>query len=290
MTGFHSQPATAPLIIQRTVRPIHLPLLFASLICLAQPALALPRHSPVPGGIAVFDLGPETQAAPKAYLGEQALAVVREKGHWHALLGIPLDTLPGELSIEVRRDGLRQTLSTPIQPKNYPEQRLTIRDQRKVEPNADDLARIEREQRVTQAIKQRFSAGEPETTLSAPSPGRLSSRFGLRRIFNGQPRNPHAGLDFAAATGTPISAPAAGVVANTGDYFFNGNTVFIDHGQGLITAYMHLSRIDVRAGQSIRRGEILGAVGATGRVTGPHLHWAVILNNTAIDPELLLSR
>ena len=266
------------------------PLLFASLTGLALPASALPRHSPVPGGVAVFDLGPAKQPAPTAHLGEQPLAVVRERGHWHALLGIPLDTLPGELSIEVRRDGQRESLSTPIQPKNYPEQRLTIRDQRKVEPNAEDLARIERERRITESVKQRFSAGEPDTTLSPPSPGRLSSRFGLRRIFNGQPRNPHAGLDFAAPTGTPVSAPAAGVVANTGDYFFNGNTVFIDHGQGLISAYMHLSRIDVRPGQTVHRGEIIGAVGATGRVTGPHLHWAVIMNNTAIDPELLLKR
>ena len=85
-------------------------------------------------------------------------------------------------------------------------------------------------------------------------------------------------------------SPAAGVVANTGDYFFNGNTVFIDHGQGLITAYMHLSRIDVRSGQPVKKGEILGAAGSTGRVTGPHLHWAVILNNTPVDPELFLVR
>jgi murein DD-endopeptidase MepM/ murein hydrolase activator NlpD len=116
----------------------------------------------------------------------------------------------------------------------------------------------------------------------------LSSRFGLRRVFNGQPRNPHAGLDVAVGTGAPVRAPADAVVAATGDFFFNGNTVFLDHGQGLITAYMHLSRIDVRPGQRVRRGEPLGAAGATGRVTGAHLHWAVILNGTAVDPELFL--
>ena len=118
----------------------------------------------------------------------------------------------------------------------------------------------------------------------------MSSRFGLRRIFNGQPRNPHAGLDVAASTGTPVRAPSEAVVANTGDYFFNGNTVFLDHGQGLITAYMHLSRIDVRPGQQVKRGELLGTIGATGRVTGAHRHWAVILNNTPVDPELFLTR
>ncbi|HXE39182.1 MAG TPA: M23 family metallopeptidase, partial [Azonexus sp.] len=171
-----------------------------------------------------------------------------------------------------------------------PEQRLTIKDQRKVEPNPDDLARIEREKEITEAIKRRFSAAAPATDFRLPASGPLSSRFGLRRIFNGQPRNPHARLDVAAGSGAPVKAPAAGVVANTGDYFFNGNTVFIDHGQGLVTAYMHLSRLDVRAGQPVRQGETLGAVGATGRATGPHLHWAVILNNTPVDPELFLVR
>jgi murein DD-endopeptidase MepM/ murein hydrolase activator NlpD len=176
-----------------------------------------------------------------------------------------------------------------IQAKNYPEQRLTITDKRKVEPGRDDLARIEREREITEAIKRRFSDTAPATDFMLPASGPLSSRFGLRRVFNGQPRNPHAGLDVAVGTGAPVKAPAAGVVANTGDYFFNGNTVYIDHGQGLITACMHLSRIDVRAGQAVRKGDTLGAAGATGRVTGPHLHWA-ILNNTPVDPELFLVR
>lgn len=173
--------------------------------------------------------------------------------------------------------------------KNYPEQRLTIKDKRKVEPNPDDLARIEREQKITEAVKRQFSPAAPATAFALPAKGPLSSRFGLRRIFNGLPRNPHAGLDVAVGTGAPVMAPADGLVANVGDYFFNGNTVFIDHGQGLITAYMHLSRTDVRAGQTVKKGESIGAVGATGRVTGPHLHWAVILNNTPVDPELFLS-
>ncbi len=172
--------------------------------------------------------------------------------------------------------------------KNYPEQRLTIKDKRKVDPNPDDLARIEREQKITEAIKRRFSEAPPATDFALPANGPRSSRFGLRRIFNGLPRNPHAGLDIAVGTGAPVTAPDDGIVANVGNYFFNGNTIFIDHGQGLITAYMHLSRTDVRAGQAVKRGDTLGAVGATGRVTGPHLHWAVILNNTPVDPELFL--
>ncbi len=252
-------------------------------------AVAAPRHLPVPGGVAVIDLGPARQPAPSARWNEQPLAVISDNNRWFALLGIPLDTLPGELQISVISGSTETRKSVVVGIKNYPEQRLTIKDRRKVEPNAEDLARIEREKEVTDAIKRRFSDAAPATDFALPASGPLSSRFGLRRVFNGQPRNPHAGLDVAVGTGAPVKAPAAGVVANTGDYFFNGNTVFIDHGQGLITAYMHLSRIDVRPGQPVKKGEILGAVGATGRVTGPHLHWAVILNNTPVDPEFFLA-
>jgi len=252
-------------------------------------AAALPQHAPVPGGVAVIDLGRVGAVQPSARWGEQPLAVVRDNGRWFALLGIPLDTLPGELEISVFSGSTATGKPVAIHAKNYPEQRLTIKDKRKVEPNPDDLARIEREKEITEAVKRRFSDAAPATDFMLPSSGPLSSRFGLRRIFNGQPRNPHAGLDVAVGSGAPIRAPAAGVVANTGDYFFNGNTVFVDHGQGLVTAYMHMSRIDVRVGQAVKQGEVLGAVGATGRVTGPHLHWAVILNNTPVDPELFLA-
>ena len=252
-------------------------------------AAALPKNAPVPGGVAVLDLGP-APSAPSAHWGEQPLAVVRDNGRWFALLGIPLDTLPGELEISVKNGSTVTLRQITVGIKNYPEQRLTIKDKRKVEPNPDDLARIAREKETTEALKRHFAANAPATDFLLPASGPLSSRFGLRRIFNGLPRNPHAGLDVAVGTGAPIKAPADGVVANTGDYFFNGNTVFIDHGQGLISAYMHLSRIDVADGQPVKKGEILGAVGATGRVTGPHLHWAVILNNTPVDPELFLAR
>ena len=252
-------------------------------------AKALPKNAPVPGGVAVLDLG-LAQSAPMAHWGEQPLAVVRDNGRWFALLGIPLDTLPGELEISIKNGSTVTVRQVMVGVKNYPEQRLTIKDKRKVEPNPDDLARIAKEKETTEAVKRNFAANMPETDFLLPSNGPLSSRFGLRRIFNGLPRNPHAGLDVAVGTGAPIKAPADGVVANTGDYFFNGNTVFIDHGQGLISAYMHMSRIDVRYGQPVKKGEILGAVGATGRVTGPHLHWAVILNNTPVDPELFLAR
>ena len=123
-----------------------------------------------------------------------------------------------------------------------------------------------------------------------PVEGRYSSPFGLRRFFNEQARKPHSGLDIVANEGTPVRAAADGVVINTGNYFFNGNTVFIDHGQGLITMYCHLNRIDVSDGQQVKRGDLIGGVGSTGRVTGAHLHWSVLLNGTLVNPELFLSK
>ena len=121
-----------------------------------------------------------------------------------------------------------------------------------------------------------------------PVNGIYTSPFGLKRFFNGQPRKPHSGIDIAAAEGTAIKAPASGVIALTGDFFFNGQRVFIDNGQGLVSMMCHMSRIDVQEGQEIKQGEIIGAVGKTGRATGPHVHWTVSLNNARVNPFLFM--
>jgi murein DD-endopeptidase MepM/ murein hydrolase activator NlpD len=251
------------------------------------PTTDWPQASAVPGGVARLALGPATDR-PRAWAGEAPLLVVGDPAGWTALVGIPLSATPGDAQIEVETGGGRRALPYRIGPKAYAEQRLTVAP-RTVELSSKDLARHERERLHQQAVIARFTEPVPrDLRMQAPVDGRRSSSFGLRRVFNGQARQPHSGMDIAAATGTPVVAPLAARVADTGDYFFNGQTVWLDHGGGLLSMLCHLSRTDVRAGDSLAAGQPLGAVGATGRVTGPHLHWSVLLNRTSVDPALFI--
>src|SRR3990167_3405489 len=243
-------------------------------------------HKPVPGGVAVVDLGPSASAPSATYQGKPLLVIHEDGQRWIALVGLPLTTKPGSQQIQVNG---KRTLSFQVASKHYVEQRITIKNQQQVNPDAANLKRIERELAEQTRAYQQFSARQPSNLLfDKPVNGPLSSPFGLRRFFNGEERNPHSGLDFAANRGTPIKAPAAGTVILTGDYFFNGKTVFVDHGQGLISMFCHLSEIGVKVGDELPRGGVLGKVGATGRATGPHLHWNVSLNDARVDPAIFI--
>ncbi len=182
-----------------------------------------------------------------------------------------------------------RTLSFTVGTKHYREQHIKLKNSRQVNPLAEDMTRINRELAEQTRAYQTFSPAQPSNLLfDKPVQGPLSSPFGLRRFFNGEERNPHSGLDFAVGAGTPIKAPAAGKVILIGNYFFNGNTVFVDHGQGLISMFCHMSKVDVKLGQSLPRGGIVGRVGATGRATGPHMHWNVSLNDARVDPAIFI--
>ena len=249
-----------------------------------------PTALQVPGGVARLSLGPAA-SRPLAFAGDVPLLVVGDAIEWTALVGIPLSASPGKASIAVQSPaGGRRQVAYTISTKRYPEQRLTV-PPRTVDLSPADTARYERERAHQAVVTATFSEPPvaPSLLMQVPAPGRRSSSFGLRRIFNGQARNPHSGMDIAAGTGTPVVAPLPSRVIDTGDYFFNGNTVWLDHGGGLLSMVCHLSEIDVKVGDALKTGERLGAVGATGRVTGPHLHWGVMLNRAMVDPALFLA-
>jgi len=261
-------------------------LILSSLAFAAAASAELP-HAPRPGGIVSIDVGPADEIAPEVTYDGRRVLLTRDDGRWFAVVGVPLETTPGTIAVTARGD----TRHIDILEHAYREQRLTVTNQSYVTPDETQLERIGRERIIIDSALNNFRDVDVDgVELSAPVDGPRSSSFGLRRFFNDQPRSPHKGMDIAADSGTPIAAPRAGIVTATGDYFFNGNTVIVDHGQGLVTMYCHLSEITVQEGATVAAGERLGAVGATGRVTGPHLHFGTYLNGTAVDPAILLER
>ncbi len=257
-------------------------MMMASFTCIASPEQAL-----VPGGIAIMGLKNYTPETRITFDNRKA-TVFRQDDEWYALAAIPLRAKPGSYDFKIQQDGSTRVSKVEVRDKKYQEQHLTIKNKRKVNPNEQDMQRITSERALKQAAKNHWSDSYPDMDLIWPVSGKISSIFGLRRFFNEQERNPHNGLDIAAPEGTDVRATADGTVIEAGDFFFSGNMVYIDHGQGLISLYAHLSRIDVKPGDVLRRGDILGAVGQTGRVTGAHLHFAVMSNGVLFDPIYLL--
>jgi len=259
-----------------------------ALLLLAGMVFAEPGSSARPGGIVFVDVGPVSSAAPVVEYEGKRVLVLKGETQWTAAVGVPLDASIGELSI-TSSDG--RSFAVDINEHSYREQRLTIKNQSYVTPDQEQLDRVAKERVIIDNSLNNWREQDLESiSLAAPVEGPRSSSFGLRRFFNEQPRSPHKGMDIAANKGTPIVAPKGGIVTATGDFFFNGNTVLLDHGQGFVTMYCHMSEIDVEYGQTVAAGERLGAVGATGRVTGAHLHFGTYLNGTAVDPAILLGQ
>lgn len=249
----------------------------------------LPTHYPVPGGIAVIELG--NQSPDNVTFNKRTILVIQSNKKWYAVVGLPLSTKVGKQKLFISYKKVLKQINFVVNDKQYQTQHLEIKNKRKVNPYAKDMDRIIKEKKIIgRALKAWTQTQNISFQFDLPVHGRFSSPFGLRRFFNKQARRPHSGLDIAAPEGTPILAPAPGKIVNTGDYFFNGNTIFIDHGQGLITMYCHLNSTSVAAGETVQRGQPIGTVGMTGRVTGPHLHWSVSLNNARIEPALFLAK
>jgi len=255
-------------------------------------AQTLPQASPVPGGIAIVPVAPIEEPAPVVHFDMRRVMLTSHQNQWMAVIGLPLSLEPGSYVIQVaHQSGKKEELPFLVQNKIYSEQHLTLSNKRMVDPTPEDEQRILREQKNIQDIFAMWTDRPLDNLeLQLPVRGRISSTFGLRRFFNGAPRQPHSGIDIAGPIGTAVLAPLAGVVTEIGDYFFNGKTIFIDHGQGLISMLNHLSRVSVERGATVNAGQKIGEVGKTGRVTGPHLHWSLSLNNCRIDPMLFLPR
>jgi murein DD-endopeptidase MepM/ murein hydrolase activator NlpD len=245
----------------------------------------------IPGGFAVVDLGPD-RTAPVARFNDERVLVGGDRNRWLALIGIPLDSKPGRsppVTVE-RASGKSATVYFTIADKRYESENLMIKSDW-VDLSETELARYDAEREHLEEVLRYYSEAAPASLqLAAPCRGNPSSTFGLVRSFNGQPRNPHTGMDIAAPVDTPVVSAGYGRVVDVGDYFLLGRTVTVNHGRGFMTLYAHLNEIEVSARKRIRPGQRIGKVGTTGRVTGPHLHFAVYLNATAVDPLLFISR
>jgi murein DD-endopeptidase MepM/ murein hydrolase activator NlpD len=245
----------------------------------------LPFHpAPVPGGVVVVPVGDSEQKPEVSYHGNRVLLRKEARG-WMAIVGLPLSAKVGRDTLDV--DG--KTIAFTIQDKHYAEQHLTLKNSHLVTPDAEEEARIAQEQKLMEPVWKEWPEGlVPSLRFLPPTKGRKTSSFGLRRFYNGIARSPHGGLDIAAPAGQAVKAPADGVVVLTGDFFYSGKSVFVAHGEGVVSLLGHLSEITVKVGQRVKASERVGKVGMTGRATGPHLHWSLSLNNARVDPRLFL--
>ena len=250
-----------------------------------------------PGEIIIISVkgGPEVKNAQIRFLGNKyQLVKDLERNGFLAIIGIDLGVKPGTYPLTIYTqdsagewDTLEKQLAISV--REFPVKRLRVKEEY-VTPPAEVRERIRRESELLKSIYQRFtSAWLGEGTFIVPANGKVFDNFGERRIYNDKPRSSHGGVDISAPTGTPVLASNSGEVVLASDLYFSGKTVIIDHGLGLFSLYCHFSKINVKRGQDIRRGDVIGEVGSTGRVTGPHLHWGIKILGSRVDPYSLLS-
>ncbi len=212
---------------------------------------------------------------------------------FRALLGIDLESAIGPRAIGIQAEGLcgdthAASGRVRVVSGRFPVEKLEVAPEY-VEPPESELERIEADkEKVARVWASGRQARLWRRAFRPPIEAKLRNNFGSRRVFNGQPRSPHGGMDIAAAEGTPVTAPAPAIVALAESLYFSGGTVILDHGGGLFTTYFHLSRIDVKPGDSVATGNRIGAVGETGRATGPHLHWGAKVQTARVNPLDLL--
>lgn len=230
------------------------------------------------------------QPKPSVTRDGEKVWTVKRGAYWVAVVGLPISSAPGEHSVIVTRNGVQEGIPFEVLDKRYPVQHVTLKDKAMVEPPPAVIARIDAESAHIKSVRSHWRETlDTDAAFTLPAKGRLSGRYGGSRVLNGKPRSPHVGLDVAVMTGTPVLAPSDGVILDTGDYYFCGKAMFVDHGNGLISMFCHLSDYIVKAGDTVKKGQAVARSGATGRATGPHLHWSVYLNGVSVEPELFVA-
>ena len=269
-----------------------------SLLALALLAASLPRPAAAQADDRVVFPASAPQGAmvlgkvPPGSRVEYAGRTLRTTGYGTVVFGIGRDEAGPVTVTVVRPDGSRSEASIAVSAREWPVQRVDGVPPKTVDPPPEIAERIRREQAQVVAARARDDdRADFAQRFAWPLQGRVSGRFGNQRVYNGKPGSPHSGMDIAAPTGTAVRAPAAGVVTFAApDLYLTGGTVLLDHGFGISSNFLHLSRIDVKVGERIAQGQTIGAVGATGRATGPHLHWGMNWFDVRIDPVLVLER
>lgn len=249
---------------------------------------SLPENHSVNGGLTIIPI--DIKQRPEVYFNDKRVTVTPspKEEQWLLIVGIPLDNQQEIQQLTIKKP-LKVKVPFHVSDKFYRTQYLTIANQRKVDPYADDRKRIDQESKKMAQLFASWTDGNPfREKYIAPVHGPISSLFGLKRVYNKKPRAPHSGLDIAAPSGAPIKVISQGKVVDASDYFFTGNTVIVDHGQGVFSLYAHMDEMHVKKGDTLKQGDIIGKVGQTGRVTGPHLHWSMIMNETLVDPLLFV--
>ena len=248
-----------------------------------------PINSPYPGGVLSIDIK-NIDFDSNTKLNTEGLASsVCKYSLYQSKIFIPIPLDFKSKKVDVKQGGILLN-SNKIFDKNYRESRITISNNDYVSPGEELQPRIRREYGLSQEAKNTYTPIKlKDWAMIEPAKGQISSEFGVRRFINNQPRNRHSGMDIAAPEGSEVSAPLSGEIIIASNFFYKGNVIYINHGGGLVSSYSHLSQIKIKNGDKVKKGDLIGLIGQTGRVTGPHLHWEVYLMGVAINPEIFLN-
>lgn len=260
---------------------------FKLLLLLSSSLFAIENH-PYIDGVAVIDVG-VFKEKPKIFYKAKEAKVILKKNHYFAIIGIGLNEKAGKKHIVAVSKNKKKDFYFQVKSKSYKKEYIKLKTNKRVALSKVDLERFHKEKAKAKKVLGSFNKTlSTDLDFKVPVSGRTSSPFGKRRYFNNKPKAPHSGIDIAAKRGTPIVAAQSGYVMIREEFFFNGNTIYLDHGEGIITLYCHMSDFAVNKGDFINKGDVIGYIGTTGRSTGPHLHFGVVLNANAVDPKIFI--